>query len=83
MVTTKIFSNTTTEDVNILGVGVIPAGEQISVTSDGHAPVNLLNFPGVVELVEQETLAAAEVPVEPVASPVVPIKVENGESNDL
>ena len=56
--TTKIYKNTSKKTVNIVGVGEIEAGSQISVTSEFHTPVNLENFPGVVEVVAQEEAKA-------------------------
>lgn len=57
MATTKIYQNNSDQAVNVVGVGEIPAGEHISVTSDYHQPVVLSNYPGVVELVEEEAKA--------------------------
>lgn len=65
MPTTKIYQNNSDEAVNVIGVGEIPAGEHISVTSDYHQPVVLANYPGVVEVVEEEQKAADEAPQEP------------------
>lgn len=46
----KIYSNSTDEDVDVPGVGLIRAGERVSIVSDFHYPVNLTNYPGVEEL---------------------------------
>lgn len=58
MTTTKIYKNTSKKTVNILGVGEIEPGKQVSITSEYHQPVVLANFPGVVELVDEEQKAA-------------------------
>jgi hypothetical protein len=57
MVTTKIYQNNGSETVNIIGVGEIPAGETLSVTSEYHQPVVMANYPDVVELVDEEAKA--------------------------
>lgn len=57
MVTTKIYKNTTKKTVSVFGLGEIKAGEQISVVSEYHQPIVLSNYPGVVELVEEEQKA--------------------------
>lgn len=65
MPTTKIYQNNTNQAVNVIGLGEIPAGEHLSITSDYHQPVVLSNYPGVVELVEEEQKAADAAPQEP------------------
>lgn len=50
MITTKIYKNTGKEDVNVIGIGIIPANNQVSITSEFHQPVVLANYPTVVEL---------------------------------
>jgi hypothetical protein len=52
--TTKIYENTTDKPVNVIGVGVIEAHDRISVTTEYHAPVNLVNYPGVVDVLAEE-----------------------------
>ena len=54
MQTTKILENTTDQDINVLGVGVIKAHDRISVTTEYHAPVNLINYPGVIDVLAEE-----------------------------
>lgn len=54
MPTVKIYENTTDEPVNVVGVGVIPAHDRVSVTADFHAPVNLANYPGVIDVLAEE-----------------------------
>lgn len=59
--TTKLYRNTTKEDINVLGIGVIPAGEQVSVSSEYQAPINVANYPGLIDVSateEQERLDA-------------------------
>lgn len=45
----KIYHNTTEEDMNVIGVGVIPAGEKVSVTSEYQPHIVLENYPGLKE----------------------------------
>jgi hypothetical protein len=62
MQTTKIYENTTDKAVNVVGVGIIKPHDRISVSTEYHAPVNLINFPGVIDVLEEEakgTLAKA------------------------
>lgn len=58
MASTKIYKNTSDQEVNVIGVGILePAGQpgdQISVTTEYHQPVVLANYPGVVEVVAAE-----------------------------
>jgi len=51
---TKTFHNTTKKTINVLGIGEIPAGEQISVTGEYLPPVVLANYPGLVETTDDE-----------------------------
>jgi hypothetical protein len=64
MATTKIYENTTNESVDMIGVGVIPAHDRISVTSEFPAPVNLENYPGVIDVIAEEEAEAAKVSAE-------------------
>lgn len=57
---TKIYENTTKQPVTILGVGEISPGERVSVSGEYLPPVNLDNYPGVVDVVAEEEAAAAE-----------------------
>jgi hypothetical protein len=57
MVTTKIYRNTGDKDLNVIGVGQIPAGEQVSIISEYHQPVVMANYEGLVELVAEEAAA--------------------------
>lgn len=51
---TRIYENTTDKEVNVVGLGEIPAHSRISVTAEFHTPVNLENFPGVVDVLAYE-----------------------------
>lgn len=52
--TTKIYENTTDKPVNVIGVGVIKPHDRISVTAEFHAPINLVNYPGVIDVLAEE-----------------------------
>lgn len=56
----KIYKNTTKEDINVVGVGLIPAGEQVSLAGEQHWPVVLENYPGVIDVVAEEEKKKAE-----------------------
>lgn len=49
---TKVYHNTSENDLNVIGVGVIPAGEKVSVTSDYQPHVVLENYPGLVDVTD-------------------------------
>lgn len=51
---TKTFRNTTKETINVLGVGEIPAGEQISLTGEFLPHVVVANYPGLIETTDEE-----------------------------
>ncbi len=57
MLTVKIYKNTTAKPVNVIGVGVIEAKSQISVISQYPYPVNLVNYPGIVDLTDEEEVS--------------------------
>lgn len=59
--TTKIYRNNSEKTLNVLGVGEIPAGEQVSVTTAHHPHVILENYPGLAEVSNE---AGPEVPSE-------------------
>jgi hypothetical protein len=60
MVTTKIYKNSGKQKVSVPVLGVeLKPGEQVSVTSEYHQPLVLENFPGLVELVDEEQKAEA------------------------
>jgi hypothetical protein len=52
--TTKIYKNTGKKKLDILGLGELKPGEQVSVTTDYHTPIRLESYPGLVELVAEE-----------------------------
>lgn len=54
MTTTKIYKNTSKKTLNVLGLGELKPGDQLSVSTEYHTPVNFANYPGLVELVEEE-----------------------------
>lgn len=51
---TKVYRNTSNEDLNVIGIGVIPAGEQVSVTTEYQPHVVLVNYPGLVEVSDEQ-----------------------------
>lgn len=60
---TKLYENVTGQDIDVLGVGVVPANDRLSVTSEYPTPVNLVNYPGVIEvsgLTAEDHAAAVE-----------------------
>lgn len=55
MPTVKIYKNTNKKDtLNVLGIGEIPPGEQISIVTDYHTPIIMENYPGLVDVIEEE-----------------------------
>lgn len=46
----KVYQNTSKSDLNVNGVGVIPAGETVSIASEFQPPVVLANFPGLIDV---------------------------------
>jgi hypothetical protein len=80
MVTTKIYQNNGKEAVNVIGLGEIPAGEHLSVTSEYHQPVVLANYPTVVELVDEEQKAEAEKLEAPVETQTTREETTNGQN---
>jgi hypothetical protein len=82
MQTTKMYENTTDKPMNVIGVGVIEAHDRISVTTEFHAPVNLANYPGLVDvLAEEEANGPAKAPASPApAQPAAPAQQTNSES---
>lgn len=49
----KLYYNTTAEDMNVIGIGLIPAGEKVSVASEFQPHVVLENYPGLTEVSEE------------------------------
>lgn len=62
MPTTKIYKNVGKDDVFVIGVGDIPAGEQVSVTTDYHQPVVLANYPTLREITADDYVADEAAP---------------------
>ena len=52
--TTRVYENATDKPINVIGVGVIQPHDRISVTTEFHAPVNLANYPGVIDVLAEE-----------------------------
>lgn len=50
----KVYKNTTKQKMNVVGVGEIPAGEQVSLSGNYLPPVILENYPGLVDLEAEE-----------------------------
>lgn len=52
--TVKVYKNVSDEDLVVIGVGEIPAGEQVSLSGEHLPPVVLENYPGLVDLTDPE-----------------------------
>lgn len=52
--TTKLYKNTGKQTLNVIGVGEIEPGQQLSVNSEYQPPVNVANYPGLVDVSAQE-----------------------------
>lgn len=53
---TRIYKNITKKDINVIGIGIIEAGQSISLTTAHQPQVILENFPGVIRAdLEEET----------------------------
>lgn len=52
--TTKIYKNTGKQTLDVLGLGELKPGDQVSVTTDYHTPIRVDQYPGLVEVVEEE-----------------------------
>lgn len=75
---TRLYKNTSDKDIDVVGIGEIPAGEQVSVTSDNLQPVMLVNYPMVVDITDIsvdtetiETVEDAQIAIEAVNNDVV------------
>lgn len=51
---TRIYRNDSDQSYVIPGLGELHAGQRLSVTSEFPPAVNLVNFPGVVDVLEEE-----------------------------
>lgn len=49
----KKFRNTSKVDLNVIGIGVVPAGEEVSVSSDYQPHVVMENYPGLVDVTDE------------------------------
>lgn len=58
MATTKVYLNTSDEAIKLKEYGQleIPAGEQISVSTEYHQPVILANYPGLRDITDEEVV---------------------------
>lgn len=52
MITTRVYKNTSKEDLIVNG-NEIPAGEQVSITTEYHQPVIVENYPGLKEITDE------------------------------
>lgn len=50
--TTRILRNTSKDDYNVVGVGEIPAGEQVSISTVYQPAIVLENYPGLVDITD-------------------------------
>lgn len=51
---TKLYRNTTKETVELPGIGEIPAGGQVSVTTEHQPAIILENHEGVIEVSDEK-----------------------------
>lgn len=51
---TLMYRNDTDHSIEVPGWGFIHAGERVSHTAEFLAPLNLLNFPGLVDVLAEE-----------------------------
>lgn len=56
----KIYRNTTKADIDVIGVGVIPAENQVSVSGDYQPHVVLENYPGLIDVTEVDKLKSPD-----------------------
>lgn len=59
---TKVYRNTSKEEISIPGLADIAPGEQVSITGEYLPPVVLENYPGLVDVLEEEANAPVEEP---------------------
>lgn len=60
MVTVKIYRNDSDADMDVVGIGEVPAHGQVSIATEYHYPVNLVNYPGLVDVIAEEEAAQQE-----------------------
>ena len=70
---TKVYRNDSSEPISILGVGEIPAGDQVSITSEYQPPVVIENYPGLVDVLAEEAAAAEAAPADEAETSQEPI----------
>lgn len=58
--TTRVYKNTTKEPMNVPGVGIIDAGQQVSLTTEHQPVVFLENHPGLVDILAEDEAKAAK-----------------------
>lgn len=58
MITTKVYKNTSKLPIDVLGLGVIKPGDQVSVSAEYHQPVIVENYPGLVDVLAEEQVQA-------------------------
>jgi len=51
---TRVYSNDSDSDYNIPGLGVVLAGQRISLQGEFPPAVNLQNYPGLVDVIDEE-----------------------------
>lgn len=56
--TTRVYKNTTKDELNVPGIGIIEPGQQISLTTEHQPVVFLENHPGLVDVLAEEQAAA-------------------------
>jgi hypothetical protein len=50
----KKYRNTSDKDLNVIGVGLVPAGEEISVISEYQPHVIMENYPGLEDVTDEQ-----------------------------
>jgi hypothetical protein len=63
--TTRMYENITDKPVNVVGIGVIPPHDRVSITAEFHTPINLVNYPGVIDVLAKEAEGVQIVAPEP------------------
>lgn len=53
MAVTKLYRNTSDVNMVVPGIGEVPAGGQVSITSEYPPAVVLQNFPGLVDITNE------------------------------
>ena len=59
---TRVFRNTSKERINVVGVAEIPAGGQVSISGENLPAVVLENYPGLIEVTDEEVNPTVNVP---------------------